>query len=106
MPVMIQVREKQPAASLRQFQNAMLGILLAVTLLIAVLFAMFPKVAISIYAFGFAEDDPRIEIAAGLLPILAFFLPLISAISFYAALLNSHRHFFWEGYCLRLAILF
>jgi putative peptidoglycan lipid II flippase len=97
VPVMIQVREKQPAASLRQFQNAMLGILLAVTLLIAVLFAMFPKVAISIYAFGFAEDDPRIEIAAGLLPILAFFLPLISAISFYAALLNSHRHFFLGG---------
>jgi putative peptidoglycan lipid II flippase len=97
VPVLIQVRQQNDPASLCRFQNAMLTILLMVTLLIALLFCVFPKAVISLYAYGFSEDDPRLAIASGLLPILAFFLPLISMISFYAALLNSHRHFFLAG---------
>ena len=97
VPVLIQVRQENDAVSLQRFQNAMLSILLMVTLLIALLFCLFPKAVISLYAYGFAADDPRLAIASGLLPILAFFLPLISMISFYAALLNSHRRFFLAG---------
>ncbi|MDA9832710.1 murein biosynthesis integral membrane protein MurJ [Gammaproteobacteria bacterium] len=97
VPVLIQIRQHEDSDSLRHFQNAMLSILLIATLVIAILFCLFPKPVVSLYAFGFSENDPRLAIAAGLLPILSFFLPLISLISFYAALLNSHRRFFLAG---------
>ncbi len=97
VPVLTQLYVEESKASVRKFNSAILSLLLLTTSVIALIFIIFPEPIVSLYAWGFAYDDPRYAIACGLLPVLSIFLPLISIISFYSAVLNTHRRFFIAG---------
>ena len=97
VPVLTEIKIKENEHSTRAFQSAILSLLLLVTGTICLFFGIFPKQIISLYAWGLDASDPRLHVASTLLPIVGLFLPLISLISFYCSVLNTHKRFFVAG---------
>ena len=93
VPVLAQYQKQKSHEDIQRFINAMTGTL-GLTLLVVTLFGtLFAPVIVRIFAFGFATQGERFDLAVTMLRITFPYLLLVSLTALSGAILNTYNRF-------------
>ena len=93
VPILSEYETQKTSSEIKQFINAMFGVLAGVLLVVTVLAMLLSPWLVHVFAPGFKADTHQFHLAAEMLRITFPYLFFISLTAFAAAILNTHQVF-------------